>query len=140
MKKELPGGFELDDSAQRIDVGEVHRFLSTECYWAKGRSYETQARLIRESSRVVGLYHNNHQIGFARSISDGVAFAYLADVYVLPQYRGRHFGSMIVNFSVNEGPYAHMRWILHTVDAHGFYKKFGFDAPNSRAMERQAQE
>jgi GNAT superfamily N-acetyltransferase len=138
MKKELPGGFELDDSTQRIDVGEVHRFLSTECYWAKGRSYETQARLIREASRVVGLYHNKHQIGFSRTVSDGIAFAYLADVYVLPQYRGRHFGSMIVHFSVDEGPFAHARWILHTVDAHGFYKKFGFAPPNARLIERQA--
>lgn len=52
-----------------------------------------------------------------------------ADVNVLPQYRGRRFGLMIVHFSVYEGPFAHMRWILHTVDAHGFYEKFGFASP-----------
>jgi GNAT superfamily N-acetyltransferase len=137
MKKELPGGFELDDSAARIDVREVHRFLSSECYWAKGRPIEVQDRLIREASRVVGLYHNNHQIGFARTVSDGVAIAYLADVYVLPQYRRRGFGAMIVRFSVDEGPFAHLRWVLHTVDAHGLYKKFGFAPPSARAMERQ---
>lgn len=137
MKKEMPGGLELDDSAARIDLREVHRFLSTECYWAKGRSFEVQQRLVREASRVVGLYHNGHQIGFARTVSDGVAIAYLADVYVLPQYRRRGFGAMIVRFSVEEGPFAHMRWVLHTVDAHGLYKKFGFAAPNARLMERQ---
>jgi GNAT superfamily N-acetyltransferase len=137
MKKELPGGFELDDSAQRIDVKEVHRFLSNESYWAKGRSYETQQRLVQEASRVVGLYHNNHQIGFARTVSDGAAIAYLADVYVLPQYRRRGFGTMIVRFAVDEGPFSHMRWVLHTVDAHGLYKKFGFAAASARAMERQ---
>ncbi|MGD0274236.1 MAG: GNAT family N-acetyltransferase [Gaiellaceae bacterium] len=138
MKKEMPGGFELDDSSARIDVREVHRFLSTECYWAKGRPYEVQQRLVREASRVVGLYHSGHQIGFARTVSDGAAIAYLADVYVLPQYRRRGFGTMIVRFSVEEGPFAHMRWVLHTVDAHGLYRKFGFAAPNARLMERQA--
>ena len=140
MKKELPGGYELDDSAARIDVAEVHRFLSTHAYWAKGRPYELQERLVREANRVVGLYHENRQIGFARTVSDGVAIAYLADVYVLPEYRGRGFGARIVRFSVDEGPFAHMRWVLHTVDAHGLYRKFGFAPPNARALERQAPE
>ncbi|MGC9973874.1 MAG: GNAT family N-acetyltransferase [Gaiellaceae bacterium] len=138
MKSELPGGFELDDSTARIDVAEVHRFLSTECYWAKGRSYEIQERLVSGAKRVVGLYHEGRQIGFARTVSDGVAIAYLADVYVLPEYRGRGFGSLLVRFSVEEGPFSRMRWVLHTVDAHGLYKKFGFAAPTARAMERQA--
>ena len=140
MKKELPGGYELDDSAARIDVADVHSFLSTQTYWAKGRPYEIQERLVREANRVVGLYHENRQIGFARTISDGVAIAYLADVYILPEYRGRGFGARIVRFSVDEGPFAHMRWVLHTVDAHGLYRKFGFAPPNARALERQAPE
>jgi len=140
MKKELPGGYELDDSAARIDVADVHSFLSTQTYWAKGRPYEIQERLVREANRVVGLYHENRQIGFARTVSDGVAIAYLADVYILPEYRGRGFGARIVRFSVDEGPFAHMRWVLHTVDAHGLYRKFGFAPPNARALERQAPE
>ena len=138
MKKELPGGFELDDSAARIDIAEVHRFLSTHSYWAKGRPYEIQERLVREANRVVGLYHENRQIGFARTVSDGLAIAYLADVYVLPEYRGRGFGAMIIRFSVEEGPFARLRWYLHTVDAHGLYKKFGFAPPNARGLERQS--
>jgi GNAT superfamily N-acetyltransferase len=138
MKKELPGGYELDDSAARIDVAAVHQFLSTQTYWAKGRPYEIQERLVREANRVVGLYHDNRLIGFSRTVSDGVAIAYLADVYVLPEYRGRGFGAMIVRFSVEEGPFARLRWVLHTVDAHGLYKKFGFAPPNARALERQS--
>jgi len=137
MKKELPGGYELDDSAARIDVAAVHEFLSTQAYWAKGRPYEIQERLVQAANRVVGLYHNDRQIGFARTVSDGVAIAYLADVYVLSEYRGRGFGAMIIRFSVDEGPFAHMRWVLHTVDAHGLYKKFGFAPPNARTLERQ---
>jgi GNAT superfamily N-acetyltransferase len=138
MKKELPGGYELDDSAARIDVAAVHQFLSTQSYWAKGRPYEVQERLVRAANRVVGLYHEGRQIGFARTVSDGVTLAYLADVYVLPEYRGRGFGAMIIRFSVEEGPFARLRWVLHTVDAHGLYKKFGFAPPNARALERQA--
>ena len=138
MKKELPGGYELDDSAARIDVAAVHQFLSTQSYWAKGRPYEVQERLIRAANRVVGLYHEDRQIGFARTVSDGVVIAYLADVYVLPEYRGRGFGAMIIRFSVEEGPFARLRWVLHTVDAHGLYKKFGFTPPNARALEREA--
>lgn len=136
MKKELPGGYELDDAVARIDVAEVHRFLSTQSYWAKGRPLDVQQRLIREAQRVVGLYHNGAQVGFSRTITDGVAFAYLADVYVLPQYRGHGFGAMLIRFSVDDGPFAHMRWLLHTVDAHGLYRKFGFAEPNRRLMER----
>jgi GNAT superfamily N-acetyltransferase len=138
MKKELPGGFEIDDSVARIDVAEVHRFLSTQTYWAKGRPYETQERLIHEANRVAGLYHEGRQIGFARTVSDGVAIAYLADVYVLPPYRGRGFGALLIRFSVEEGPFARMRWVLHTIDAHNLYRKFGFAAPNTRLMEREA--
>ena len=140
MKKELPGGYELDDSAARIDVAAVHQFLSTQSYWAKGRPYEVQERLVRAANHVVGLYHEDRQIGFARTVSDGVVIAYLADVYVLPEYRGRGFGAMIVRFSVEEGPFARLRWILHTVDAHGLYKKFGFAPPNARTLERAAPE
>ncbi|HEY5161038.1 MAG TPA: GNAT family N-acetyltransferase [Gaiellaceae bacterium] len=140
MKKELPGGYELDDSAARIDVAAVHDFLSTQSYWAKGRPYEIQERLVQAANRVVGLYHENRQIGFARTVSDGVVIAYLADVYVLPEYRGRGFGAMIVRFSVEEGPFARLRWCLHTVDAHGLYKKFGFAPPNARTLERQSPE
>ena len=138
MREELDGGFELDDDPTRIDVAEVHRFLSTESYWAKGRLYKTQERLVREANRVVGLYHEGRQIGFSRTVSDGVAITYLADVYVLPEYRGRGFGNRLVRFSVERGPFARMRWVLNTADAQGLYKKLGFATPGAGTMERQA--
>ena len=138
MKKELPGGFELDDDLARIDVAEVHRFLSTESYWAQGRPFEIQERLIREAQRVVGLYHDDRLIGFSRTVSDGTAVTYLADVYVLPEFRGRGLGTELVRFTVEEGPYADARWFLHTADAHGLYRKLGFAAPNAKLMERQS--
>lgn len=136
MRRDLGDGFELDDDPARLDVDAIHRFLSEESYWAKGRTRETVERLVRESQRVVGLYHDGRQVGFARAVTDGVAFAYLADVYVLPEHRGRGLGVELVREMVEHGPYADRKWLLHTGDAHGLYRKLGFDAPSERVMER----
>jgi ribosomal protein S18 acetylase RimI-like enzyme len=135
-KRELPAGFELDDDPQRVDLDAVYDFLSTEAYWAEGRSRETIERLIREASRVVGLYEGDRQIGFARTVSDGASFAYLADVYVLPEYRGRGLGVELVREAVDRGPYADRRWLLHTEDAHALYEKLGFGPGGRKLMER----
>lgn len=137
MRRTLPGGFELDDDPARIDVDAVHRFLSTESYWAKGRSRATVERLVREAQRVVGLYDGERQIGFTRTVSDGVSFSYLADVYVLPEYRGRGLGVELVRETVENGPYASRKWLLHTTDAHGLYVKVGFGPPSEKVLERQ---
>jgi GNAT superfamily N-acetyltransferase len=136
MRRVLSDGFELDDDPQRIDLDAVHEYLSNESYWAKGRPRETVERLVREAQRVVGLYRDGRQIGFTRTASDGVAFAYLADVYVLPEFRGRGLGVELVRFTVDEGPYAGRKWLLHTSDAHALYEKLGFARPTSKTMER----
>jgi GNAT superfamily N-acetyltransferase len=138
VRRELGGGIELDDDPQRIDVDAVHDYLANESYWATGRSREVVERLVREAQRVVGLYHGDFQIGFARAFTDGVSFAYLADVYVLPAYRGRRFGVELVREIVENGPYAGVRWMLHTRDMHGLYRRFGFGRPSERVMERSA--
>ena len=132
----LTGGIELDDDPARVDVDEVHRFLAFESYWARGRPRETVERLVRSADRVVGLYDGGRQIGFARAVSDGVAFAYLADVYVLASYRGRGLGLELVRETVENGPYAECKWLLHTGDAHELYLKLGFGPPSERVMER----
>ena len=138
MKHDLGDGFELDDDPVRIDVAEVHRFLSEHAYWARGRTREVQARLVREAVRVVGLYHDGRQVGFCRAAGDGVSFVYLGDVYVLPEYRGRGLGVELVREMIDRGPLSERRWILHTEDAHGLYRKLGFDAPSYKLMERPA--
>ncbi len=136
MRRELPGGFELDDDPVRVDVDEVYRFLSAESYWAAGRPREIVERLVREAARVVGLYEGGRQIGFARVVSDGVVIAYLADVYVLPEYRGRGLGTELVREAVDGGPQRDCNWVLHTADAHGLYAKVGFGRPSRRVMSR----
>jgi GNAT superfamily N-acetyltransferase len=136
MRRALANGIELDDDRERIDRAEVHRFLSEVSYWAKGRPRETQDRLIDEATRVVGLYDGDRQIGFCRAFSDGLALAYLADVYVLDEYRGRGLGEELVREMVENGPLAGVKWMLHTADMHRLYRKLGFAEPSQRAMER----
>ena len=136
MRQELENGFELDDDPARIDREAVHAFL-TRSYWAAGRSREVQDALIDAAQRVVGLYRDGRQLGFSRTVTDGHVHAYLADVYVLSEARGRGLGVELVRFSVEGGPFARCRWLLHTKDAHGLYDKFGFGPPSDRLLERQ---
>jgi ribosomal protein S18 acetylase RimI-like enzyme len=137
VKRDLEDGYELDDDPARIDREAVHAYLGGESYWAQGRSRDVQDELIDDAARVVGLYHGDRQVGFSRTVTDGHVHAYLADVYVLEQHRGRGLGEELVRFSVEESPFASCRWILHTADAHGLYRKFGFAEPDERLMERR---
>ena len=134
--RELGDGYELDDDPARIDVAAVHAFISGESYWAAGRAFEVQERLIREARRVVGLYRDGEQVGFCRAAGDGVSVMYLADVYVLHEHRGHGLGVELVREMVERGPYASVRWMLHTADAHELYAKLGFGEPGTRSMER----
>jgi ribosomal protein S18 acetylase RimI-like enzyme len=133
MRRELVGGFELDDDPARIDVDAVHAFISEQSYWGRGRARDLLERAILGSTRVVGVYRAGEQVGFARAVSDGAIVAYLADVYVLPAYRGLGLGLELVREIVDGGDPRlsfGVRWILHTADAHGLYAKLGFsDAP-----------
>jgi GNAT superfamily N-acetyltransferase len=135
VKRALAGGFELDDDRERVDLDEVWAFLSSEAYWGLERSREDVERQVQQAARVIGLYHEGRQIGFARVHSDG-RLAYLADVYVLSKHRGRGLGVELVRAAVEEGPHRGLRWLLHTKDAHGLYEKFGFGPPSDRVMER----
>ena len=118
----------------------MHAFISRESYWGRGRPRERVQRTVDGSTRVVGLYDGDQQIGFARAVSDGVTVAYLADVYVLPAYRGRGLGLSLVREIVEggEADWAEVRWLLHTADAQGLYRKIGFaeGLPTYPLMER----
>lgn len=135
MRRDLGDGYELDDDPARIDREAVHAFL-TRSYWAEGRTRETQDALVEAAVRVVGLYRDGEQIGFSRTVSDGHVQSYLADVYVLEEHRGRGLGVELVRFSVDEGPLACTKWLLHTRDAHELYRKLGFTEPSERVLER----
>jgi GNAT superfamily N-acetyltransferase len=137
MRRELGDGYELDDDPARVDIGAVHAYLSGESYWAQGRPRDLVERLVRKADRVVGLYKDGQQVGFCRAATDGGAnVAYLADVYVLAEHRGRGLGLELVREMVDTGPFGAMTWLLHTRDMHQLYAKLGFGLPGERLMER----
>jgi N-acetyltransferase len=132
------GSYEIDDDPARIDPAAAVAFLTTSAYWARWRTGPDIRRQIAAAWRVTGAYDPaGAMVGFARALSDGGS-AYLADVYVLPAHRGRGLGKAIVALMVEEGPGAGFRWMLHTADAFGLYRQFGFAPPPDNYMERPA--
>ena len=136
--REAHEGYELDDDPTRVDVDTVWGYLSTEAYWGRFRTRDDLAAQLASAWRVVGAYDaaTGAQVGFARAMSDGVALAYLADVFVLEAHRGHGLGHALLRVMVDEGPGGHFRWLLHTDDAHGLYAGHGFRPADRTAMER----
>jgi RimJ/RimL family protein N-acetyltransferase/GNAT superfamily N-acetyltransferase len=132
------GSYELDDDPARIDPAAAAAFLTTAAYWGRWRAEPDIRRQIAAAWRLIGAYDEaGVMVGFARAISDGGS-AYLADVYVLPAHRGRGLGKAIVAMMIEQGPGAGFRWMLHTSDAYGLYRQFGFAPPPDNYMERPA--
>jgi predicted N-acetyltransferase YhbS len=138
MRRSLPGGYELDDDPDRVDVDAVYTFLSEEAYWVPGRSRETIERLVRESTRVLAAYApDGSLVGFARVISDGSNVSWLGDVFVLAEHREKGIGTELVREAVEDPRYRDVLWYLNTRDAHPLYAKFGFTpADPERTMVR----
>jgi GNAT superfamily N-acetyltransferase len=129
--------YSLDDDPTRLDLDAIWGFLSTQAYWHRWRTRADVAAQVAGAWRVVGAYDGTGaQVGFARALSDGVCDAYLADVYVLPEHRGQGLGKALVARMIDEGPGAHLRWLLFTADAHTLYEPFGFAAPDDKALVR----
>ena len=131
------GEFEISTDPARIDLAAVHAFL-TNSYWAAGIPLETVERSIR-NSLCFGIYQRNCQVGFARVITDCATFAYLGDVFVLPEYRGQDLSKWMMECIMAHPELQGLRrWSLLTRDAHGLYRQFGFTELKSpqRWMER----
>jgi len=131
--------YELDDDPGRIQRDVVWEWLSSEAYWGRWRSRADLEAQLDSAWRLVGAYDENGAlVAFARAVSDGVAFAYLADVFVLRAHRGRGLGKRLMSRMIDEGPGRDFRWVLFTGDAHALYAQFGFEDPDSTAMVRRA--
>ena len=131
------GEFEISTDPGRTDVAAVHGFL-THSYWAAGIPLETVRRSVQHSL-CFGIYKPNQQVGFARVISDYATFAYLGDVFVLPDFRGQGLARWLMECIVAHPDLQGLRrWSLLTRDAHGLYAQFGFTQLKSpdRWMER----
>ncbi|GGX27383.1 N-acetyltransferase [Streptomyces malachitofuscus] len=124
----LPEGYEISTDPARIDAARVHRWLSTDAYWALGRSRDKQDRAIGGSLNF-GVYETvpGDQVAYARVVTDRATFAWLCDVYVDPSARGKGIGTALVA-AVREELRAHgpKRVMLATHDAHAVYEKLGF--------------
>ena len=135
------GNYQLDDEPTRVDRDAVWSFLSSQAYWGRWRTRQDVERQLDSAWRMVGVYDvagNGGMVGFARAISDGVAFAYLADTYIVDTDRGQGLGKELVRLMIDCGPGVSFRWALHTADAHGLYEQFGFIRPDDTYLERVA--
>ncbi|PWT92776.1 MAG: GNAT family N-acetyltransferase [Blastocatellia bacterium] len=131
--------FTISTDRDRLDVNFIHQFLTNHAYWALGRSLDTVTRSV-DNSLNFGLYSGNKQIGFARVVTDYATFAWLADVFVLPEYRGKGLGKWLIEtISSVEELQGFRRWLLATHDAHGLYRQFGFNnlSEPDRWMEKR---
>lgn len=122
---------EISSDKGRLDRDTVHRFLSEEAYWSRGVAREQVDRAI-EHSICFGAYdEDGAQVGFTRVVTDQATFAWVCDVFVLPQARGRGVGKALIAAVVAHDAVKDVRRIaLATEDAHGLYERFGFAAPH----------
>lgn len=121
----LPPPYEVTFAAGRIDPVAAHAYL-TRSYWAKGIPLETVRRSL-ENSLCVAVLHEDNQVAFARVITDRATFAYLADVYVLEEHRGRGLSHALLD-ALHGHPELQglRRWALFTHDAQGLYQAHGW--------------
>lgn len=118
---------EITSDPDRHNIDAIHDFL-TRAYWSTGISRETVARAVRNSLSF-SLFLNSHPVGFARLVTDRATFAYLADVYILEEHRGKGLSQKLMKAVVSHPDVQGLRrYLLATRDAHGLYEKFGFKA------------
>jgi GNAT superfamily N-acetyltransferase len=134
---EGPDGYWVSDDPDLLQINRVHRWLSEESYWAKGRPLDTTERAIAASLNL-GLYGvDGTQVGFCRWVTDGATFAWLCDVFVDTAHRGHGLGVFLIEVATSHPTVRGLRFLLGTGDAHGLYAKFGFTpvAAPERLME-----
>jgi len=130
--------FRISDDKRELDIALIHRYLSGEAYWSRGVPLDVVRRAI-EHSLCFGAFVGDAQIGFARVVTDRATFAYLADVFVLPQHRARGVAKALVSAVLAHPELQGLRrFSLATRDAHGLYAQFGFTPPKrpQTLMER----
>jgi len=123
------GALQITTDKDSLDIGLIHRFLSSEAYWSRGIPRATVERAIA-GSLCFGGYLDGCQVAFARVVTDGATFGYLADVFVLPEHRGQgHSRALMAKVMAHPQLQGLRRFSLATSDAHGLYAGFGFAAP-----------
>lgn len=120
------GEFLISTSLENLDYETIHAHLKT-TYWASGRSVELVRRSFENSLPFV-IYKNQEIVGFARVVSDFATFAWLADVFIRPDFRGQGLSKWLMEIIIAHPDLQGLRrFLLATRDAHGLYQQFGFD-------------
>lgn len=119
-------GFIISTDKSLIDFETVYNYLSKDSYWAKGLTAERFLKAI-ENSICFGVYQHNVQAGFTRVVTDMATFAYICDVFILPDYRRLGLSKWLMQTIIQHPEFQGLRrWSLATADAHGLYAQFGF--------------
>ncbi len=120
------GDYCISTDPAKLDIGVIHQYLSVESYWAQNIPLDVVQRSI-DHSFCFGLYHLDQQVGFARLVTDKATFAYLADVFILPEHRGKGLSKWMISvIHAHPDMQGLRRWLLGTKDAHGLYAQFGW--------------
>lgn len=122
---EFPEGYVISTDPGLLNLETIHGFIA-QSYWANGMPKRLIEKMIRHSL-CFGIYQGTSQVGFARIISDFTTFAYLADVFILPEHRGKGLSKALMQTIVVHPELQGLRrWMLVTLDAQGLYEQFGF--------------
>jgi len=131
-------GFVVSTDPARLDLAMVQRWIADESYWARGVPLEVVRRAAAGSLNF-GLYGPGGQVGYARAVTDSATFAWLADVFVLAPHRGCGLGRWLIECVMTCPELQDLRsYLLATTDAHGLYRRFGFEEPEAGRIMRKS--
>lgn len=120
------GNYTISTDKALLDIAVIHKFISRESYWGIGRSRELVEQAINNSTLCFGIYHEKVQIGFARVVTDLTTFAYLADVFILQDYRGQGLGKWLIKTIVAHPDLVPLKRIMLFTHTPAFYDDAGF--------------
>jgi len=120
------GEYTISTRREKLNIETIHNFISTQSYWGIGRPIEVVKKSI-ENSFPFGIYYSEEMIGFARVVTDYATFAWIADVFILEEHRGKGLSKWLMEVILNHPELqGFRRWVLATKDAQGLYAKYGF--------------
>jgi GNAT superfamily N-acetyltransferase len=120
------GEYTISSDQTKLDIDVIYNFISKESYWGIGRPIEVVRKSI-QNSLSFGVYLQDKMVGFARVVTDYATFAWIADVFILPEYRGRGLSKWLMKVIVTHPQLQGLRrMVLATRDAHELYRQYGF--------------
>lgn len=132
------GDYQISTDRRKLQLSVIHHYLAHDSYWAQGIPRE-KVRKSMQHSTCFGIYYGKQQIGFCRVVTDFVRFAWLGDVFILPEHRGKGLSKWMMEVVLAYPDFQGIRrWVLGTKDAHGLYAQFGFKGLTTpdRMMEK----